>query len=195
MNLQISTERLLLRSFRDADLDEFLAYRNDPEVARFQSWEGISRGTAAALLRQNTQASLGTPGQWQQIAIALNPDDRLIGDLGLFLRDDGSSAELGFTLAARHQGRGFAREAMAGLIDALFDRPELERLEAVTDTRNESAIALLVRLGFEILSTAEVVFKGIACQEHTYALSRVAWLAARHEPQRKRRPRIRFGKP
>ena len=176
MNLPISTEKLVLRSFRDADLDEFLAYRNDPDVARFQSWEGVSRDGAAAFLRSNTQSSLGTPGCWQQIAIALSPGDRLIGDIGLFLRSDGCSAELGFTLAGRHQGRGLAREAMVGLIDALFDRPGLERLEAVTDTRNVSAMALLARLGFEIHSTAEAVFKGIVSQEHTYTLSRRAWL-------------------
>lgn len=176
MNVPISTERLVLRSFRDADLDEFLAYRNDPDVARFQSWERISHDGAVAFLRGNTQSSLGTPGRWQQIAIALRPGDHLIGDIGLFLRDDGRSAELGFTLAGRHQGRGLAREAMVGLIDALFDRPGLERLEAVTDTRNVSAIGLLARLGFEIHSTEEAVFKGIDGQEHTYTLSRVAWL-------------------
>ena len=102
----------------------------------------------------------------------------MIGDIGVFLRSDGCSAELGFTLAGRYQGRGLALEAMVGVIDALFDRPGLERLEAVTDTRNVSAMALLARLGFEIHSTSEAVFKGIGCQEHIYTLSRVAWLAA-----------------
>jgi hypothetical protein len=32
----------VLRAFRDGDLDDFLAYRNDPGVARFQYWEGAS---------------------------------------------------------------------------------------------------------------------------------------------------------
>lgn len=178
MNLPISTQKLVLRAFRETDLDEFLAYRNDPDVARFQDWEGISHEAAVALLRRNAQPSVGRLGQWQQIAIALDPGDRLIGDIGLFRRDDGWSAELGFTLATRHQGQGLAREAMVGLIDALFDRSGLERIEAVTDTRNASSMALLARLGFEIRSTAEVVFKGVKCREHTYDLSRAAWRAA-----------------
>jgi RimJ/RimL family protein N-acetyltransferase len=178
MNLPIATSRLALRSFRDTDLPAFLAYRNDPEVARLQDWEGISHEAAAAFLRSNSQLGLGMPGRWQQIAIALGPGDPLIGDIGLFLRDDGHSAELGFTLAAEHQRRGLAREALAALIDALFDRPGLERLEAVTDTRNAPAMALLARLGFGVRSTAEAVFKGAGCEEHTYVLSRAAWLAA-----------------
>ena len=176
MNLPISTEKLVLRAFRDDDLDEFLAYRNDPEVARFQDWEGISREAASAFLRRNAQSSPGTPGQWQQIAIALKLSDRLIGDIGLYRRDDGS-AELGFSLAKRHQGLGFAREALAGLIAELFDRPGLERLEAVTDARNVSAIALLARLGFAMTSTAEAVFKGVECREHRFTLPRAAWQA------------------
>lgn len=177
MNLPISTQKLVLRAFRDDDLDEFLAYRNDPEVARFQDWEGISREAALAFLRRNARSALSTLGQWQQIAIALNSSDRLIGDIGLFRRGD-DSAELGFTLASRHQGLGFAREALVGLIAALFDRSGLERLEAITDTRNVSATALLARLGFVITSTAEAVFKGVECREHTFTLSRAAWRAA-----------------
>ncbi len=177
LNLPISTGAVVLRSFRDGDLDEFLGYRNDPDVARLQYWEAISHDEAAACLRKNAHACLGTPGEWRQIAIALNPGDRVIGDIGILLREDGCSAELGFTLASRYQRRGLAREAMVGLIDALFDRAGLERLEAVTDTRNVSAMALLCRLGFEIQSTAEAVFKGIGCEEHTYVLSRATWRA------------------
>lgn len=178
IGLPISTERLVLRSFRDDDLVEFLGYRSDPEVARFQYWEGTSVDEAVAFIRKNAGSSLGTPGQWQQVAIALGADDCLVGDIGLFLRDDGCSAELGFTLARRYQGRGLAREAMVGLIDALFDELGLERLDAVTDTRNAPAMALLARLGFGIHSTAEAIFKGILCREHRYSLVRGAWRAA-----------------
>jgi RimJ/RimL family protein N-acetyltransferase len=178
MNLPISTKTLVLRLFRDSDLGAFLAYRNDPDVARFQYWEGMSPEEAVTFLNQNMSFSRRTLGRWQQIAIAVRTDDSLIGDIGLRLREDGCSAELGFTLASRYQGRGLAREAMIGLIDALFERGALQRLEAVTDTRNVSAMALLARLGFRIHSTADVVFKGLECQEHTYMLPRGAWRAA-----------------
>lgn len=39
MSLRLETPRLCLRPFQDADLEAFLAYRNDPAVARFQGWE------------------------------------------------------------------------------------------------------------------------------------------------------------
>jgi len=36
---EIVTERLSLRPFRVDDLAAFVAYRSDPEVARYQSWD------------------------------------------------------------------------------------------------------------------------------------------------------------
>jgi len=172
VSLPILTERLVLRPFRDEDLDALVAYRNDPEVARYQDWDGISRDDALSLVRAHTETSLGCPGRWQQIAIARG--GQLVGDLGLFVSADGRSAALGFTLARGYQGLGLAREALAGLIGALFEQMELERLEAVTDTRNARAMALLAALGFTVASTADATFKGGVCQEHTYVLRRRA---------------------
>ena len=39
MFTRIESERLILRRFEDSDLTSFVAYRNDPEVARYQSWD------------------------------------------------------------------------------------------------------------------------------------------------------------
>jgi RimJ/RimL family protein N-acetyltransferase len=47
----IETARLQLRRFAEADLPAFNAYRNDPDVARYQRWEGISEAEAVAFVR------------------------------------------------------------------------------------------------------------------------------------------------
>ncbi len=70
VSLPIVTERLVLRPLRDEDLDALVAYRNDPEVARYQDWEEISRDDALSLVHaHDADRSLGAPGRWQQIAI------------------------------------------------------------------------------------------------------------------------------
>ncbi len=176
MTLPVSTERLLLRSMRDSDLVAFLAYRRDPLVARFQSWDDVSPAAAAAFLRAHLKPSLGKAGTWQQIGIALASSDDLIGDIGFFLGEDGRSAELGFTVATQHQGRGLAHEALTGLIGVLFARCEtLDGLDAVIDARNARAARLLERLGFQVRASAEVAFKGAICVELTYTLTRATW--------------------
>ena len=36
--MYLHTTRLILRNFIDSDLESFLAYRNDPVVAKYQGW-------------------------------------------------------------------------------------------------------------------------------------------------------------
>ena len=109
-----------------------------------------------------------------QIAIALRETDALIGDVGACASLDGRSAEIGFTLSAGHQGRGFATEAVGRVIKLLFDETDIESVEAVTDTRNRSSIALLERLGMKLEKTEAARFKGETCHEHRFVITRTA---------------------
>jgi RimJ/RimL family protein N-acetyltransferase len=102
----LSTERLVLRRFRPEDLDAFVAYRSDPEVARYQSWEAPYRPSQARqFLHELAAVHPDTPGEWFQFAVALRHTDRLIGDCGTHVgAEDPRQAEIGFTLAPPHQG-------------------------------------------------------------------------------------------
>src|ERR1700676_4946118 len=65
----IETPRLRLRRFTESDLPTFIAYRNDPLVAKYQSWEGISASEASAFLQEQKETRPGVPGQGMQIAM------------------------------------------------------------------------------------------------------------------------------
>ena len=76
----LTSERLLLRRFRPDDLDAFVAYRSDPQVARYQSWEvPYQLGQARQFLEELQVIHPDTPGEWFQFAVALRGTDRLIG--------------------------------------------------------------------------------------------------------------------
>lgn len=176
LTLPVTSERLALRRFRAQDLEPFHAYRNDPEVARYQSWESLTREEAQAFVLEQASAELGVPGQWCQVAVALRDSDELVGDVGVCVAEGGASAEIGFTLARDRQGRGYASEAVARAIDLLFEAG-LDRVEAITDARNTPSIALLRRLGLRQTRTADGWFKGAACREHVFEVSRAEWRA------------------
>lgn len=69
--LPLTTERLVLRRLIDADAPALAAYRNDPEVARYQTWERCSLAEAKALITEYKNQSFGNPGEWIQAAIVL----------------------------------------------------------------------------------------------------------------------------
>ena len=60
--IEIVTERLRLRPFRAADLPAFVAYRSDPDVARFQSWDRTySMADAEGFLAEQQDVEFGAP--------------------------------------------------------------------------------------------------------------------------------------
>jgi aminoglycoside 6'-N-acetyltransferase len=172
----ISTERLELRHFRDSDAEAFSAYRSVPEVARYQSWDAPfdldkARTTVAGF-------ATGDPLQpgWFQYAIDLG--GVLIGDLGLNLHQNLMQAELGFTLAPAYQDKGYATEAVRGLLDHLFTERNLHRVSAEADARNLSSVKLLERVGFrqEGLRPANTWFKDEWTDDVIFGLLRRDWL-------------------
>jgi RimJ/RimL family protein N-acetyltransferase len=179
----LETARLRLRRFCAGDLDAFVAYRSQPETARFQSWDApFPEAEARAFLAELVTAHPDTPGQWFQFAVVRRDDDRLIGDIGLkrMLDDLPDTMEVGYTLDARETGQGFAGEAVAAVLDYAFLRG-MARVEAWADTRHERSLALLARMGFAPIDAPPRigVFKGETCSDIGHVMTAQAWHARR----------------
>ncbi len=172
-----ATERLILRRFIDLDLDKFLAYRQDPQVARFQSWSMLSDAEAQSFINEMQTAAIGIPGEWFQIAIAHKQSNLLLGDIGMQVHLKNSTiVEIGFTLGREDQGKGYAQETMQALIDALFQLRTISRIIGITDMRNEPSVRLLKRLGMSLVRSDEVEFRGELCIEQVFELEKEDWL-------------------
>jgi RimJ/RimL family protein N-acetyltransferase len=176
---RLTTDRLVLRRFRDDDLDAFVAYRSDPEVARYQSWDApYPPAEARRFLDSLRAADPDTPGEWFQFAVALGGDDRLIGDCAaLVLPGDPGQAQIGFSLARAAQGRGYATEAVRRLLDYLLLERGKHRVTAGCDDRNLRSAALLERVGMRreghLLESAWS--KGEWTNDLVYAVLRREW--------------------
>lgn len=178
---RLETDRLVLRRFQESDLEAFLAYRNDPEVARYQSWTSYSREEGEAFLARQKDLEPGTPGEWTQIALERREAPGLIGDCALrVLGEDPRQAEIGFTLARAWQGHGYGAEAVAALLAHLFETRGLHRVFAVTDAENTAAAALLERTGMrrEGHLLENIWFKGAWGSEFLYAILEREWRSA-----------------
>jgi RimJ/RimL family protein N-acetyltransferase len=178
----IETDRLILRAFEDADLNPFLAYRNDPEVARYQSWDTISQPRAQAFIQEQKTLTPGQPGQWFQFAAALKDAGRLIGDLGLqVLVQHPRQAQLGVSFNPAYQGQGLATEAVTAVLDYAFINLDLHRVVAVVDVENERSAALMERVGLrrEGHFLKNTWFKGHWADEYLYAVLQAEWLPRR----------------
>jgi len=148
-NIQITSERLMLRPIQLADSALIFAYRSNSVINQYQGWIPKTIGDIHDFITNLTSPEFNLPGSWFQFVIIRKDNGELIGDIGIhFLDFDGYQVELGITLNENHQGNGFATEALTGVINFLFDRLNKHRITASIDPRNLKSIQLFELLGF-----------------------------------------------
>ena len=155
---ELETERLVLRGFREADLDAHAAMLSDPVVMEHFGGHLFGREDAWRRL-------VGGVGLWQLqgvglLAVERKSDGKLIGHAGLFdyhremTPSIEGKPELGYIFAAEAHGQGFANEACGALMewaDEAVDAPEVMAIIAPT---NAPSMRLAERLGFRRLPDA-----------------------------------------
>jgi len=146
---ELAGDRVVLRRFRLDDVPQFVAYRTCAQVARFQSWDApYPREEGERAIREMMREHPDTAGQWFQFAVALRPAGQLIGDCAARPdAHDPRQCEIGFTIATKYQGHGYATEAARLLVAYLFTRRGKHRITASCDARNAASAAVLERLG------------------------------------------------
>ncbi len=177
---KLETQRLILRPFSDSDLDTFITYRSDPEVARYQGWNApftLEQGKAFIDEMKNKQP--GKPDEWYQIALEEKSEGRMIGDIAFVVKGkDARQAEIGLTLSRAAQGKGYGTEAVRCLLDYLFGELKLHRVFANCDVENPAAAQVLERVGMrrEAHFVENLWFKGGWASEYWYAMLDREWI-------------------
>ena len=125
----IRTERLLVRHFRAGDAVGLVRRRNDPKVARYQDWVVPYSTAQGEEMVAHLAAMEGPESDEWWMAIVCDPEtDEVFGDLALHLTSGSRTAEVGYTFASEHWGKGYATESLAALIEYLFKTLDVTRV-------------------------------------------------------------------
>lgn len=146
------SQRLLLRHAREDDVEALVASWSDPRMTRYTH----PKPNIPAFLRQmvaDMQAKhpgdTDPGGPWYQFVVERQEDGALIGDLGAGFGLPGErQVELGYRIMPRYHRKGYAREAVAALIDYLIREHGIHRFVAVAAEANTASTSLLRGLGF-----------------------------------------------
>jgi RimJ/RimL family protein N-acetyltransferase len=148
---RLGTERLILRPFRETDLDSYTEVLQAPEVRRWLHLpDDIGREAAwDQMARWLGQWQLRGTGQW---AVELQETGELIGRAGLHHpeRADWPGVEVGWTFHPRHWGHGYATEAGRASVDYGFDVLGATELFSLILPENAASQTVARRLGFTL---------------------------------------------
>lgn len=178
--MDLQTDRLILRRFRETDAAEFFEYRTDPQVALYQGegWTNYTIEQAVEFVKEQMNSQPGIPDTWFQIAIELRETGKLIGDCGIHtLSLDPKQVEIGFTLDRMQQGKGLGTEAVKCLLEYVFKDLDMYRVIASVDVRNYPSFRLLERIGMrrEGHFIKNIWYKGEYASEYLYAQLKEEW--------------------
>ena len=117
-------------------------------------------------------------------------DDRLLGDVAVWLDEAALLAMIGYTLAPESQGQGYAVEAVKAVVDWLFTRAEgASGGGDVWIPQNLASARVLERNGFRYIGTARsaALVRGVWSDDARFEILAAEWRAWKRRPGRPRR--------
>ncbi|GAA3346943.1 GNAT family N-acetyltransferase [Amorphoplanes nipponensis] len=149
----LETPRLLLRRWRDDDLDGFAAITAQPEVMRYiHDGRTLDRPATAERLASYQR-------HWDEhgfglYAVEIKETGELAGFTGLavpvFLPEVMPAVEIGWRLGRAHWGRGLATEAARAVVARTRARLGLRRLVSIHVVGNEASARVMLKLGMSL---------------------------------------------
>ncbi len=145
---EIRTHRVLMRGWRDEDLDPFAALNADPKVMEFMP-RCLERAECDAIVgRIRDHFARRGFGWW---AVETRDGGAFIGFVGIsvprFEAHFTPCVEVGWRLARAHWGRGYATEAARAAIAFGFEQAGLDEIVSFTAAINARSQAVMRRLG------------------------------------------------
>ena len=138
----INTERLVIRPFRLSDAEDVFEWRSDPEVNKFMPYpcdESVDE------VRQRI-------GEWivdnDKYAIVLKETGKVIGDISLEWSEKDKAYEIGYNINRGFWGRGYATEAVRGLLDWALKELDVHDFTAFYAKENAASGRVLEKCGF-----------------------------------------------
>jgi RimJ/RimL family protein N-acetyltransferase len=142
----VETDRLVLRPFREDDLDEYAQMVGDPDVMRFigdghthdreEAWKGIALALGHWQLRGY--------GLW---AVVERASGALVGRSGLYNPEGWPGLEVGWLLARTCWGCGYATEAGRASLDYAWRQVGADHVISMIHPDNAASIRVAERLG------------------------------------------------
>ncbi len=146
-NIRVETERLILRPWKQEDLEDFFEYASVPGVGEMAGWcHHKTREESAQILHMFIDHK-------KTFALELKENGKVIGSLGMEELDpdpepDKQGREVGYVLSKAYWGQGLMPEAVKAVIDYCFRVLHYDFLTCGHFSQNEQSRRVIEKCGF-----------------------------------------------
>ncbi len=149
--MELITERLRLREFRETDWPDVWRYQRDPLYLRYYEWSERTPEAVQAFVAMFLAQQRAVPRHQFQLAITVQGSDQVIGNCGIRMAAPGArEANMGYELASEQWGKGYATEAARAIVAFGFTDLGLHRIAAECVADNTASARVLARLGMSL---------------------------------------------
>ena len=173
--MQLETERLTLRSFREEDVDAMAQLFANPDFMRFSLGVFTKRKQTVAFIEKvMAWDHAGIPSQF---AVVPRGDEVIIGYCGFFYHPEHAieDIEIGYRLNPDYWSRGLITEAAQAVRDHGFRDWKLSHVISLIHPENIPSRRVAEKNGMKI--EKEITFRGFPTL--VFAITRKEWLAKR----------------
>ena len=139
----IITDRLVLRPLKPSDADALREWMPDRSI--YQYWgkgPGRTEKNPELLFEKEEK-----PEKSFHLGIAEKSNDRVIGDIWVYLIDHDRMAKVAVRLSKNAHGQGYGTESLSAMTRFCFENTELKRLWTDVDVRNTASCRMLEKCG------------------------------------------------
>lgn len=168
--IHFETDRLYIDKIALSDVDSYFELFSLPEIAEFDEFEPITIQDAVTDVKRIRENYDKLVLDQVEIAVREKGNQLMIGVL--YIQVEGQDCYIGYHFHPNYQGKGYAREAVLGLIGKLKEYKTDCIVKAKVDSENIKSIKLLEKSGFSRKMEYEIkqFFKGKSRVEWLYEL-------------------------
>lgn len=140
----LETERLILRLFDEKDVEEVYAMRRDPAIMRFIR-EPQNRAESANWVKLVSSRWLDEKIGF--CAVIEKASGGFIGWCGIWKLKETGEFEIGYAIAEKFWGKGYAAEAARKILGYAFEKLKPEKIVAVAQPENQASRRVMEKIG------------------------------------------------
>lgn len=175
-NIVIETDRLILRAWRDIDVDDFYEYASVQGVGEMAGWKHHESIDISQKILQSFISEKNV------FAIVYKENNKVIGSLGIHYSWANNETEyeklkvkeIGYVLSKDYWGRGLMVEAVKAVIEFCFSKCDLDALTIGHFSSNIQSKRVIEKCGFSFIKQSEYYAKQlqITFEDRKYILYR-----------------------